>query len=77
MTLDDLVFLVWQDATIDGNELHGVVTLNEMELLGLVREAFERKTGLKAQHIELRAITSEPDEFYSDLPRIKVGDDDE
>lgn len=27
--------------------------------------------------ILLSAITSEPDEFYADLPRIKVGDDDE
>lgn len=46
MTLNDLLFIVWKDATVANNEVHGVVQLDEMDLLTLIREAFERKTGL-------------------------------
>ncbi|EGR0768298.1 hypothetical protein J8A87_08455 [Vibrio parahaemolyticus] len=77
MTLNDLLFIVWKDATVANNEVHGVVQLDEMDLLTLIREAFERKAGLEAKHVELCAITNEPEAFYPELKRFKLIGDDE
>ncbi|MGL4224975.1 MAG: hypothetical protein ACRCSE_07570 [Vibrio sp.] len=66
----DLVFLIWKDARVSTNELHGVVVIDEAELTKMVLEKFENHTGLKASHIELRAMTNDSDEIFTGIPRI-------
>lgn len=72
----DLVFLIWKDAKIATNELHGVVVIDELTLRKMVLDEFERKTGLKASHIELRALTDDSDDIFPELPRIELSRDE-
>lgn len=72
----DLVFLIWKDARVSSNELHGVVVIDEIELKAMVREKFESHTGLKASHIELRAMTDDSDDIFPDIPRITLSNEE-
>ncbi|EPW7384764.1 hypothetical protein ACWO80_003472 [Vibrio cholerae] len=68
----NLVFLVWKNAKVISSEVHGVVVIDELELTEMVRERFEKETGMKADHIELRAIADDPDDVLPHLPRRKI-----
>lgn len=68
------VFLIWKDARVNTNELHGVVELDEQELMELVADKFREKTGLNVAHIELRGMVTDENELFPNLNRFYLND---
>ncbi|OHU85498.1 MULTISPECIES: hypothetical protein [Pseudoalteromonas] len=71
--MNTFVVLLWKDARIATNELHGVVEIDEHDIARLVAEKYEDESGNKVNHYELRGIVTEADELYANLPRLELG----
>ena len=69
------VFMFWEDAKVDTNKVYGVSEIDEFHLADIVAKHFEKVTGNKCAHVELRAITDNPERFDIEVPRIGLEGD--
>ena len=67
------IYLLWKDATIDGNELHGVVEIDEFDIAHLIAEKYREETGNRVAHVEYAGQLSDPEILYPHLKRLDIG----
>jgi len=58
--MDTLNVMIWNDATIKGNDVECVVHIDMHEVKLLVMLELQRRTGKKYQHCEIIGLTSDP-----------------
>lgn len=67
------VFLLWKNATMEANDVLGVVEIDEHDLARLVADVYQDISGESVAHVELRGVVTSPELLYSGLPRLDVG----
>lgn len=52
--------MIWNDATVKGNDVECIVSIDIHDVGMLVCAELQRRTGKKFQHCEVRGVTSDP-----------------